>query len=138
VELLQGYARLPSIASDVIKARRVLDTPPTRPRSTPPPVRPPHALRRRLGDETIQELIAAYQDGSTTPELVVRYQVSKGALLNILHEQGLAVRKIGLSPEEIDQAFGLRASGLSYAGIGERLGVVGSTVWRVLQTAEVS
>lgn len=132
MEVLQGYARLPSIASDVIKARRLLDTPAPRSRSTPAPARPPHALHRRLGDDAIQELITAYRAGATTPELAVQYRVSKGALLNILHEQGLAVRKIRLTPAETAQAMQLRTEGLSYARIGEQLGVVGSTVWRVL------
>ena len=116
-------------------ARRVLDKPLIRPHSVPL-VRPPHALCRRLGHDGIQEVIAAYRAGATTPELVVRFNASKGALLGILHERGLAIRTLGLTSTEIDEAVRLRAAGLSYAAVGERLGVVGSTVWRVLQACD--
>jgi DNA invertase Pin-like site-specific DNA recombinase len=49
-----------------------------------------------------------------------------------LHEKDLARRKPGLSAEQIAEAITRRAQGESYAVIGQRFGVFGSTVWRAL------
>jgi hypothetical protein len=77
--------------------------------------------------------VADYRAGLTSPELAVRYGVAKTAVLRVLHDRGLAVRKPGLSAEEVKEATRLRGHGLSYAAIGYKFGVYGSTVWRALQ-----
>ena len=45
------------------------------------------------------KIIAAYQGGATCIEIVDRHGVSKTAVLELLHEHGMAKRKRGLTPQ---------------------------------------
>jgi hypothetical protein len=89
-------------------------------------------LRRRLSQETIQVLIDAYKAGAISPQLAAQYGVSKTALLELLHAEGLAKRK-RLTLEEIEEAHRLRSRGWTYVAIGQNFGMYGSTVWRTLK-----
>ena len=94
----------------------------------------PHALRRRLSDKQVADVVAAYRDGATAADLAARYGVARSALVFLLHEHGLALRNHGLSSGQREEARRLRAKGETYVAIGERFGVHRSTVWHAVNS----
>jgi uncharacterized protein (DUF433 family) len=135
VELLQRYARSPIVVSQLRQTLIVARKRPKRAERTTVQPHRPHAVRQRLGSETVQELITAYREGVTTPELVTRYGIAKSAVLGILHDEGMAIRKPGLTAAQVTEATELRGQSVSYDTIGQRFDVYGSTVWRALNPA---
>jgi hypothetical protein len=85
-----------------------------------------------LQRDVITQLVADYQAGVETTELTERYQLGKGTVLKLLREHGVAMRRQGLSPDEIDEAVGLYAAGWSLAKIGERLGRAHTVIRKAL------
>jgi hypothetical protein len=65
---------------------------------TQPPVRPPQRVDRRLGEDRISELVAAYVAGSPSTRLTRQYGVGKGTVLRLLRERGVAIRRQGPGP----------------------------------------
>jgi hypothetical protein len=70
----------------------------------------------------IAQLVEDYEAGVETTELTERYRLGKGTVLKLLRVHGVAMRRQGLSPAEIDEAIQLYAAGWSLAKIGERFG----------------
>jgi hypothetical protein len=132
VEVLRRYAKLPYVISQIRITRRVVERASQRPKRLATAPSRPYALPRRLGATQVQELMRAYRAGTPSPELAEHHGVAKSALLQLLHHEGLAIRKPGMTPKQITEARRLRDQGLSYAAIGKQLGFVGSTVWRGL------
>ncbi|WP_280448596.1 helix-turn-helix domain-containing protein [Nocardia brasiliensis] len=88
----------------------------------------PFRLDKRLSAETIAELVAAYEAGTPTPELCQRYELSKGGVLKVLADQGVAMRRQGLTDDQISQAIKLYADGNSLRAIARQLDSAPSTI----------
>ncbi|MGF6883766.1 hypothetical protein ABIA39_008349 [Nocardia sp. GAS34] len=89
----------------------------------------PKARRaRQLDTAEIAELIAGYEGGATVYQLGVHFGIERRTVSQILHRQGVSMRRRGLSPEQIDEAFHLYELGWSLARVGRHLGVEHSTV----------
>jgi hypothetical protein len=134
VEVLQRYAKLPIVASDLRRALTVSKSP----RRKEPERAPyqPKALRRRLGENALNQMIADYQAGWTARQLADRYGIAKTSVQNHLHLAGVEVRgRNSLPPEQITHAAALYATGLSLDVVGAVLGVSGSTVYRYFDLA---
>ncbi|MFF7944516.1 hypothetical protein ACFZC5_32825 [Nocardia gamkensis] len=93
----------------------------------------PFKLSQRLGQETIRQIVARYEAGEPSTALMKEFSLSKGSVLKVLREAGVAMRNQGLSEEQVGEAQGLYAAGWSLARIGEKFGVDHSTVWRQLR-----
>jgi transposase len=132
VVLLQRYSKSPSVASSLRKALQVAARPTEGHAVVDRQPYRPYTVRQRLGEELVQTIVAVSSGGKTSPELVASYGISKTAVLKILHEEGLARRKPGLTADQIAEAVALQVHGESYEAIGRRFGVFGSTVWRAL------
>ncbi len=89
-------------------------------------------LDRRLSAAMIAELVAAYQAGTSTPELCKRYGLSKGGVLKLLGEAGVAMRKQPMTDEQTELAVRLYGEGRSLAAIGDQLGKAKSSVREAL------
>jgi hypothetical protein len=76
----------------------------------------------------VTELTAAYEAGTSTPELCRHYGLSKTAVLKLLREAGVKMRRQGLSEEQIEIAVQLREQGLGYSEIARRIGKAKSSV----------
>lgn len=105
---------------------------PKRRRSAGSPTAVVHRVDRRLSAETIAELVAAFENGESVPDLARQYEVSKRALRQLLRDQGMQMRKQPLFDNEVELAMNLYADGLSLREIGEQLGRGKTTVCNAL------
>lgn len=58
-----------------------------------------HALRDRLGDEVIRDVVARYGAGESATSIAKIHKVSTSALLRLLRENNVVVREPGVSDE---------------------------------------
>lgn len=89
-------------------------------------------VRRRLDDELVAEIVSKYRAGSGTPELCRDYGISKPSMLDLLHAQGVQMRRQSLTPKQRIQAVELYESGLAIKPVANRLGSSFGAVHRVL------
>ena len=92
---------------------------------------PVRNIRRRLGQAAIDELIARYQAGAPTTQLMADYSISKSAVLRLLKEASVAMRRQPLTEQQVQQARQLRATGMSIADVATKLGLARESVRRV-------
>src|SRR5262245_30381685 len=93
------------------------------------PIRMSHRRRnpgraRQLDDKQVRRLIAGYEDGVTADELGDRFGIDRRTVSKLLKHPGVAMRRRGLSPEQVDQAVRLYAVGWSLAWIGDQMGSI--------------
>jgi len=82
----------------------------------------------RLIEEQVRELVKEYQAGATTYELAAKFGIGREKVSTILKQQGVTMRRQGLSPEQVDTAVRLYEQGWSLAKIGEKYHVNDTTV----------
>ena len=104
---------------------------------TPEPFVQVHRLDRRLSAETIAELVQAYCDGASTPELERRYALGHASVIRILHRHGVTMRNEGLADRNIPTAAELYRSGNTLAQLGKQFEISPNAVRRALVTAGV-
>jgi hypothetical protein len=123
VELLKRYSKNSyqgkRLRRVVEMVENLVDMPVRRTGSVPPITR----VDRRLPAETIAELVQAYRDGVSTPELERRYELSHGSVIKILHGHGVEMRRQGLADSDLDMAAELYRAGQTLAQLGERFRV---------------
>jgi DNA-binding CsgD family transcriptional regulator len=79
----------------------------------------------------------AYRAGATVYELGDRFGIDRRTVSKILKHYGVAMRRRGLSREQVDEAVRLSGAGWSLARIGERIGVDPTTVLNRLRDCGV-
>ena len=89
-------------------------------------------VRRRLNDELVSEIVSKYCAGAGTPQLCRDYGISKPSMLDLLHAQGVQMRRQPLTPKQRIRAVELYASGLAIKPVADRLGSSFGAVHRVL------
>ncbi|QGH68701.1 hypothetical protein [Pseudactinotalea sp. HY158] len=96
------------------------------------PVRPVPVPRGRisdrLDDERCGEIVSAYLGGTTVAALARQFEISDYSVRRILIGAGVKRPARGLSDRCIAQAKSLRAAGMSFAEVGQQLGIAESTV----------
>ncbi len=96
-----------------------------------------HKLHQRLAPDVIAQLVAEYEAGTLSTQLMRDFGLSKGAVLKLLHEAGASMRRQSLSEQELAEARRLYESGLSLAAVSERIGRHHTTVHLALRRAGV-
>ena len=81
-----------------------------------------HKLNQRASPELMAAVVRDYQAGISTPQLTVDYDLGKSSVLRILHESGVAMRRQGLNPIDVEAAAELYRAGQSLATVGRRFG----------------
>jgi hypothetical protein len=104
------------------------------PVATPPRI---HAAKRRLGSAQVAQLVADYQAGQTTTQLMASYGIGKGTVLRLLETAGIPRRNQPLTPEQCAEAIRLYQQGWSLARVGLHLGRDDSLIHLVLQRAGI-
>ena len=95
-------------------------------------------VQRRLPPEEIEELVAAYVAGATAIASAGKHSIHRTTVLALLERHQVARRGRVLTPDHIERAVSLYASGLSCASIGKELQVNPETVRQALLKAGVA
>ncbi|MUL45658.1 hypothetical protein FZI85_28350 [Mycobacterium sp. CBMA293] len=138
VELLRHYSKPVHQGSRLRRLVEMMEQ--STNRQVREPVEPPapHRLDRRLTAAVVSELIAAYQAGETTGVLRQRYGLSQGSVLKLLREQGVVMRRQGLSETDKAVVAELYRGRATLAQLGTRFGVSPNVVRRALLAAGVT
>jgi len=132
VELLGRYSNFPQplLSGQIHHLIRGVDVP-------EPPTPRVHAVNRRLCPDTIQQLIADYQAGTPSTQLMVTHNLGKGTVLRLLRDHCVQIRNQRMTPAEVGQAIQLYQAGNSLVAVGAKLGYDHGTIWRALKRAGV-
>ena len=111
---------------------RILDSPPrpasggTRPRS-----------KRILVATDVDDIVKKYVSGETTQQISARFGISKSRVATALREQGITIRRQGLTEEQVKEAATFYAAGRSLNWIGAHYNVSHTTVATALRRQEI-
>jgi transcriptional regulator of aromatic amino acid metabolism len=86
-----------------------------------------------LGATDVGDIIEKYNSGETTQQIGAHFGISKTRVATVIREQGVNIRRQGLSDEQVRDAARLYAQGASLAQIGTRFGVSHTTVAATLR-----
>jgi transcriptional regulator of aromatic amino acid metabolism len=86
-----------------------------------------------LAIHEITEIVHRYESGDTTRQIGTHYGISKPRVASILREQGIAIRRQGLTDEQVAEAANLYVAGKSLALLGVRFGVSRTTIATALR-----
>jgi DNA-binding transcriptional regulator LsrR (DeoR family) len=89
---------------------------------------PTHARARRLKDQQVKELTAAYEAGATLRQLAGQFGIERRTVGKVLKRNGVEVRWRRLTEADVDEAERRYAQGLSLVKVADRLGVNDDTV----------
>ena len=106
--------------------KRVKESPPR-----PPLLRSDGPLprsKRFLNADDLAHIVQRYESGDTTQEIGTRYGISKTRVASILHEQGITIRRQGLTDRQVNEAAHFYSAGRSLAWLANRYGVSPMTV----------
>jgi transposase-like protein len=93
----------------------------------------PFKLTQRLKPDVIDQIIACYQAGEPSTAIATSFNISKGSVIRLVRNAAAAIRKQGLTQEQVEEAIKLYVDGKSLAWIGKHLRVDRGTVWRQLR-----
>lgn len=129
---MRRYSKNPQLWARSKRLRKVLERTATGAvRTVSPPARA-HKLVQRLDAETVSTLVADYQSGMSSPQLQVKYQLSKGSVLRLLASAGVEMRRKSLSSEQLALAVQRYRAGLGIREVAAELGVAKTTVQNAL------
>jgi len=133
VEVIGRNSNLGYLCRDWADLRgRILNSPPrpasggTRPRS-----------KRILGATDVDDIVKKYGSGETTQQIGAHFGISKSRVATVLREQGITIRRQGLTEEQVKEAATLYAAGRSLEWIGARYNVSHTTVATALRRQEI-
>jgi hypothetical protein len=84
--------------------------------------------KRFLSVADINDIINRYQAGDTTQKIGTHYGISKTRVARVLRDQGVTIRRQGLTTGQAKKAIGFYATGKSPAWIGAQFGVSHTTI----------
>jgi DNA-binding CsgD family transcriptional regulator len=128
VELLGRYSKTHPLPTIRTSGSRVTQT----------AKRQVHAVRKRLKRNAIEQLVADYEAGHSTIELMRIYGISKGAVLNLLEQHEVNMRGQGVRAERLQEAIELYSSGLSLKTVAAQLDCSAETLRQALLRAGVT
>ena len=108
--------------------RRILNSPP-RPASGGTPPR----SKRLLGVTDVDDIVQKYDSGETTQQIGAHFGISKPRVATVLREQGITIRRQGLTIQQAAEAKMLYADGKSLAWLGARYDFSHTTVAAALR-----
>ncbi|MBF6171303.1 hypothetical protein [Nocardia blacklockiae] len=135
MDFVGGYARKDYLRDrlDSLKGRLASIVP-----RQPKPVAPHrHALKRRVSQDERTQIVAKYEGGTSSNQLVADHKLAKGTILKILREDGASMRRQGLTEQQVADAADFYRAGRSLAWIGDKLGFSPTTVGKALTSSDV-
>jgi hypothetical protein len=91
-----------------------------------------YRIDRRLGSERVANIIAAYKAGATASSIATDHGVSQTALVQLLRDAGVPIRRQALTEDQVAQIVDLYEQGASTYEIERATGIPKSTVGRAL------
>jgi transcriptional regulator of aromatic amino acid metabolism len=95
-------------------------------------------LKRFLTAQNVTDIVHRYEASETTQQIGNRYGISKTRVSSVLREQGITIRRQGLTDEQVREAVTLYAAGRSLAWLGSRYGVSHTTVAAALRRKDIA
>ncbi len=92
------------------------------PRRPAPSGIPPRSKRSLLPTD-IDDIVHRYDGGETTQQIGAHFRISKSRVSTVLREQGITIRRQGLTVEQSAEAEMLYSNGKSLAWLGARYDV---------------
>lgn len=89
--------------------------------------------KRFLSAQDIANVVRRYEAGETTQQIGNRYGISKTRVATALREQGITIRRHGLSDQQVNEAAALYVAGKSLAWLGARYSVSHTTIAAALR-----
>jgi DNA invertase Pin-like site-specific DNA recombinase len=89
--------------------------------------------KRHLGAIDVDNIVQKYDSGETTQQIAAHFGISKSRVATVLREQGITIRRQGLTIEQASEAEMLYADGKSLAWLGARYDVSHTTVAAALR-----
>lgn len=98
----------------------------------------PHRFRRRLDESARRQIVAKYRQGATAKAIADSYGISKTALIALLRDAGVAIRRQPLSEDQLAHIVRRYEAGDSIYAIERATGIPKSSVGRALNVAGVN
>ena len=95
--------------------------------------RPKSRSKRFLNAQDVADIKHRYEAAQTTQQIDNRYGISKNRVATVLREQGVVIRRQGLTAEQVTEAITRYAAGKSLAWLGARFGVCPTTIATALR-----
>jgi uncharacterized protein (DUF433 family) len=111
--------------------KRSSDSPP-RPPVLAQDVRNPRS-KRFLTAQNVTDIVHRYEAGETTQQIGNRYGISKTRVASAPRNQGVTIRRHGITVDQVTEATTLYAAGKSLAWLGARYNVSHTTVAAALR-----
>lgn len=129
MEAIGRNSNLSHLCKKWSELRKRINEAPQRPASSGAPPR----SKRSLLPTDIDDIVRRYDDGETTQQIGTHFRISKSRVATVLHEQGITIRRQGLTSEQSAEAGMLYSDGKSLAWLGARYGVSHTTVAAALR-----
>jgi AraC-like DNA-binding protein len=129
VEAIGRNSNLAHLGKRWADLRKHISESPRRPASSGTPPRP----KRYLVPADIDDIVHRYDAGETTEQISAHYGISKTRVAFVLREQGVTIRRQGLTQQRLTEAADLYAAGRSLAWLGARYGISHTTVAAALR-----
>ncbi|QXQ12815.1 helix-turn-helix domain-containing protein [Skermania piniformis] len=131
METIGTYSRKAYLTERFLTLRNKLSHNSTRAPTAPAVHR--HARKRHLTKDEVSEIVARYNAGTRSTQLVTETGLAKETILKLLHTNGATIRRRGLSVADIAEAATLYRDGRSLEWIGKHFGVSHTTVRAALK-----
>jgi AraC-like DNA-binding protein len=89
--------------------------------------------KRFLTTQDIADIKHRYEAAQTTQQIATHYGISKTRVATVLREQGVTIRRQGLTDEQLTEAAKLYAEGDSLLSVGAHFGVSQTTIATALR-----
>jgi AraC-like DNA-binding protein len=129
VEAIGRNSNLAHLCKRWADLRKHISESPQRPATSGTPPR----SKRFLVPTDIDDIVHRYDAGETTEQIGANYGISKTRVARVLREQGVTIRRQGLTEGRLTEAADLYAAGRSLAWLGARYGISPTTVAAALR-----
>jgi hypothetical protein len=129
VEAIGRNSNLGHLSKNWAELRKRISESPRRPASSGTPPR----SKRFLVPTDIDDIVHRYDTSETIEQIGAHYGISKTRVALLLREQGVTIRRQGLTDERLTEAAELYAAGRSLAWLGARYGISHTTVAAALR-----
>ena len=98
----------------------------------------PRQTQTRLSPAEVKALVETYISGSLIKDVASQFGVHRATVTTILRREGIELRPVGLSDDNVTEAGRLYQSGWTLARLADKYDVDDMTIWRSLKKIGVA